>query len=419
MTRDPGGERRFGPGSIRVAALVAAAVCALLAPGAAIAQCPPVGTYPATWPSSWTSYTSLGDGIEDETSSTDESYGTPPSVAWVDIYNGDSGGLPSLYWSFDSTNQVMFFRQRLRGDPRQHSGTDDYSQFTWTTNLDLDGDGFSDFLVQVNGFDDEVQVLYDADGNNVFDDDLCSAGGDMVFATATTTTTQYNDVSGSGAGHLLDWQLPLCAFSDCDGLQIVTETTPFSLTFTTSTNQGNPALKDGGFPGDYKTAGDRPLPGGDPCSIDGTCTERPYIGDRSPSCSGSPTDTVDIVAKTLDALVVDNTGCTDNDGCVVDTIANVKFEYKQLGTSDPWVEIATVTTPDTNTLNSWSTSWDVSGLDETVLYWVRITVTDDDGNTNSFDPDNDGDVPGQFSIDLRDCSIGSLPVSLAWVDSEV
>ena len=343
MTRDPGGKLRFGPGSIPVVALVAAAVCVLLAPGTAIAQCPPVGTYPATWPTAlaWNAYTSLGDGIEDETSSSDESYGTPPSVAWVDIFNGVGGGLPSLYWSFDSTNQVMFFRQRLEGDPRHAGGTDNYKQFTWTSNFDLDGDGFSDFLVQVNGFDDQVQVLYDADGDNIFDDDLCAAGGDMVFATATTTTTQYTDTSGSGAGHLLDWQLPLCAFSDCSAAQIVTETTPFSLTFTTSTNQGNPALKDGGFPGDYKTAGDRPLPGGDPCSIDGTCTERPYIGDRSASCSGSPTDTVDIVPKTLDALVVDNTGCADKDGCVVDTIASVKFEYKEVGTSDPWTEIAT------------------------------------------------------------------------------
>jgi hypothetical protein len=438
MRKGSVGGRGVEAHAVIAVATVAVTFGVILTPATARAQqCTP-SDYPATWSGvSWTAYTSLDVGIEDEVKGPDGSYGTPPEPDLVDIYNGDNGDLPSLYWSFDAgdpgvdTDGVFFFRQRIQGDPRQAGDTDNYKQFTWTSNFDLDGDGFSDFLVQVNGFDDTVQVMYDADGDNVFDDRSCAAGGDIVFEVAsgdgdagTIDPTELTDDSSSGNGYTLDWQLPLCAFTDCAGTQILTETTPFSLTFTTSTNQGNPALKDGGFPGDYKTAGDRPLPGGDPCSLDGTCTQRPYIGDRSATCNGSPTTTsVDLVAMTLDTLVVDNTGCTDKDGCVVDTIDNVKFEYKEMGTADPWTEITTLTAPDTDTLNSWSTTWDVTGLDPTAEYWVRITVTDDDGNANSFDPNNDGDVTGQFAVDLsmlnQDCAGTPLPVSLAWVHSEV
>jgi hypothetical protein len=407
-----------------------AATLALLATSVEAQQCVPSG-YPATWPSSWTAYTALATGIEDLVKGPDGSYGTPPEPDNVDIFNGTSGTLPSLYWAFDSSSQVLFFRQRLQGDPRQPADPSNFKQYTWTTNLDLDGDGFSDFLVQVNGFDDTVQVLYDADDDNLYDPSACATGGDIVFEVATITTTQVTDQTGSGGGYLLDWQLPLCAFSTCNnGAQILTETTPFSLAFTTSTNEGNPTLKDGGFPGDYKTASDQPLPGGDTCSLAGGCVQRHWIGDRTATCNGSPTTSVDLTAYTLDALQVDDSAsCPDPDGCVVDTIASVKFEYKQVQASQedppsPWVEIATVTMPDADpnirsglSVNSWSTTWDITGLDTSVLYWVRITVTDDQGNTNSFDPDVDGNIPGQFHLNLVDCSIVPLPVSLAWVRS--
>ncbi len=417
-----------GRGGISAVTAVSTALAVGLAlvPATVEGQCP-LSSYPAAWATaSWTPYTSLNTPIQDEVKGPDGSYGTTPEPDNVDIFNGTGANLPSLYWAFsggDPTvagDEILFFRQRLEGDPRQGGTTSNYKQYTWTSNFDLDGDGFSDILVQVNGYTDTVQILHDTAGNNLFDKATCASGGDLVYQVGTATTTQVTDQTASGGGYLLDWQLPLCAFDDCSGAQVLTTTSPFSLTFTTSTNEGNPTLKDGGFPGDYQTASDRRLPDGDTCSLDGGCTQRPWIGGRSATCSGSPTSSVALNAKTLDTLVVNNSPpCSDAKGCLVDSIASVLFEYKPIAGSG-WTPIATLTSPDSGSVNSWSTSWDVSGLSGT-QYWVRATVTDDQGNTNSFDPDNNGDVRGQFLVDLsklnQDCIIGSLPVSLAWVQT--
>jgi len=425
MRTRPKDEHPPGVRAIRLLA-VPLAVAALLSISVAAdaQQCTPTG-FPAVWPAGgdWMPYSSLGDGIQDEIKGPDGSYGSPPEPDAVDIYNGDNGDKDSLYWYFDTTLEIFYFRQRLEGDPRMPNDPIDFKNYTWTTNMDLTGDGYSDILVQVNGYTNTVQVMYDSDGDNLFDPTPCTSGGDIVFEYSGLTTRRVTDDTPNDGGWLLDWQLPLCAFSTCNAAeQIVTSTTPFSLTFTTSTNDGNPTLKDGGFAGDYKTAGDRPLPGGDACSLDGTCTERPYATVSSATCNGDPTTSIDLTTQTLDALVVDNTGCTDHDGCVVDTIDNVMWEYKLVGVggAEDWTTIGTATSPDPGTLNVWSTTWTLpAGIDLDESYWIRVTITDDDGNTNDFEYENNGDKPGQFALtDLIDCEIDptqSLPVSLAWV----
>src|ERR1051325_11473538 len=118
--------------------------------------------YPASWPSdaSWITYTRLSSSLQDlSTSNGDTSNGgsgvNPNSV---DVFNGTSGTLPSVYYYYDSTNQVLFFRMRLLGDPRTGGGNAPLDQYTWNVLLDTDGDGYKEFFLEVNGLDDYLYV---------------------------------------------------------------------------------------------------------------------------------------------------------------------------------------------------------------------------------------------------------------------
>jgi len=217
---------------------------------------------PAPWPSTWTAYTAQGTAIQDLSDpGGDGTYGVSATPAAVDFFNGTSGNLPTVYYAYDSTNQVFFVRMRMRDDPYKTTGNQGpWVEYAWHIVFDLTGDGYKDFVFILDGksgtqqspYDDIEAYYHPLARRQDFNSDPCASGGDLVWIHDATDGSaccdfkysRRDDESGTGGGYLVDVQIPLTAFVNCSGQQILTETTPFMLIFTTSTQNNNPTAKD-------------------------------------------------------------------------------------------------------------------------------------------------------------------------------
>ncbi|HKQ06782.1 MAG TPA: hypothetical protein VJ464_16730, partial [Blastocatellia bacterium] len=405
----------FKANSDRVFALAAPArrllgltVCLLLISGAAAAQ-----TYPAPWPSSgsWIGYTQLGQAIQDKSTANNDlsTGGTGVNPDGIDVFNGTSGNLGSSYYYYDSTNHVFFFRLRLRGDPRG-TGGNVMVQKTWCTLLDTDGDGYKEFFVEVNGNSTTIYVYYgDANEQDIPNGSSCASNGQgTVFSRAITLGSTGNvlvtDVTASGGGYLLDYQVPLTAFKDCSGAQAITPTTPFALAFTTSATTQNPTQKDFVGLGDFTMATTTPMPFSDIVTLSGTIEQKPRLSSYTKACGGGTNGSpVALTATTIDTLTVTGSGAS---ATVIDTIASLTFSYRLNGTTT-WTQInSPVTSPVTGTVNRWTTSWTTSSL-PAGTYWIKIVIVDDQGNTT---------ITTGYGIDLSNCGSVVAPSIVTRVD---
>src|SRR2546421_12912310 len=194
-------------------------------------------SYPAPWPSSgaWIGYTQLGVATQDlSTANGDQTTGgTGVNPSSADVFNGTANNLTSVSYAYDAVRQVLFFRMRLRGDPRASGGGGALVNGTWDTLLDTDGDGYKELFIEVNGNDDVIYVYFgDVNQQNIPNGSSCAGNGQgTVFSQAVTLGTHVlvTDATASGGGYLLDYQVPLSAFKNCSGAQVITPTTPFAL----------------------------------------------------------------------------------------------------------------------------------------------------------------------------------------------
>ncbi|HJQ27570.1 MAG TPA: hypothetical protein VKA60_27030, partial [Blastocatellia bacterium] len=341
-------------------------------------------TYPAPWPSSgaWINYTQLGQAIQDlSTANGDQSDGgTGVNPSEVDVFNGTSGNLGSSYYYYDATNQVLFFRMRLRGDPRASHSTHVLSPYTWDNLLDTDGDGYKEFFIELNGSDDSIHIYYgDTNQQDITTRATCAVDGQgVVYTVAITLGSSGNvlvtDLTASGSGYILDYQVPLSAFKNCSGVQGLTATTPFSLAFSTSATTQNPTQKDFVGAGDFTMATTTKMPFGDITTLSGGIEQKPRLLSYAQSCGGGTNGSpVALTATTIDTLAL-------SAGTVVDTLASVTFSYRLNGTTT-WTQInSPVTTPVSGTVNRWTTSWVTSGL-TSGTYYIKIVIIDDQGNS--------------------------------------
>ena len=358
-------------------------------------------SYPAPWPSSgaWIGYTQLGTATQDLSTAggdlTDGGTGVNPSSS--DVFNGTAGNLTSVYYTYDAVRQVLFFRMRLRGDPRASGGGAPLVNGTWDTLLDTDGDGYKELFVEVNGNDDVVYVYFgDVNQQNIPNASSCAGNGQgTVFSQALTLGTHIlvTDLTATGGGYLLDYQVPLSAFKNCSNVQVITPTTPFSLGFSTSATTQDPTQKDFVGLGDFTMAADSPLPMGDVIVLTGSPDQSPRISGYAQTCGGGANGSpVTLTANTLDTLIATGSGAS---AIVIDTIASVTFSYQPNGGSI-WTQInSPLVAPVAGTVNRWSTSWNTSAL-ASGTYWIKIVVVDDQGNTTS-------DV--SHGIDLTNCNM--------------
>ena len=358
-------------------------------------------SYPAAFPAdaSWVPYTQLTlefrDLRTDAGDQTDGGTGVNPDSS--DTYDGgarnEAGTLATSYFFYDSSNQVMFFRMRLLGDPRQGSA---FSNGTWNAVLDTDGDGFKEFFVEVNGNNDPDFInIYFGDTNlqNIPNGFTCAVNNQgRVWTQQITLGTHARIVPIAGGGFFMDFQVPLSAFKNCNNTQLLTTSTPFLITYTTSQTTQNPTQKDFVGSGDYAMATDKALPGGDPTSPGGGISQIPYIVDSSRTCGGGVNASpITLTATVMDTLIISGAGAG---ATIVDTIANVTFFYRLVGTL-PWNQIAQANSPIAGTVNKWTVQWNTSAL-AAGTYEIKVEALDNQTNLG---------VNTGLRVDLPSCNI--------------
>ncbi|HEX8155078.1 MAG TPA: hypothetical protein VF698_18240, partial [Thermoanaerobaculia bacterium] len=123
----------------------------------------PVHFAPAPWPAggSWIAYTKDDVAIKDKRDSSDPSNGGTTPQNYVSVSSGcPDQSQPSIYYWFDPVRKVIFFRWRVENAPNNYatgpapgafSTTNPWNSGQWTVLFDLNGDGFRDFAVHLNG----------------------------------------------------------------------------------------------------------------------------------------------------------------------------------------------------------------------------------------------------------------------------
>jgi hypothetical protein len=147
----------------------------------------PANITPVSWPAlgDWHSYTSLGSPLADPSVADPSNGGTSPQNYVSVTSNCPDKTLPSVYWAYDSVNQVIFFRFCLAAVPNTYatgpsagsaSTSDPWRSAQWSVLIDIDGDGYREFAVQLDGSTgepanlvDRLSIIYSATQSNSLD----------------------------------------------------------------------------------------------------------------------------------------------------------------------------------------------------------------------------------------------------------
>lgn len=399
--------------------MVVASGSAILSPSVASAQpsdyTDPSG-YPAAWPDlDWTAYTRNGSVIVDDEDASDPSNGgAAPNPDDADI-SSEGNTDPSFYFTGDGTN--MYFRIRLQGSPIKTSGAGmPFGSRTWNILMDVDGDGFKEFVVLIDGTSttstdpDDIVVIYEDTNTQTFtigSDGLWAqdaamgdtttvdgeSGGtsDWDFSPSThiwdggRTRIVASDSSGSGTQFFLDAQIPLAAFNASGlGGPTLTATTPFTMSVTTSASNSDPTQKDLMYDGTI-TLGDVALPTGDIANGNGDILDDPFVFSMTHS-QACPDDSINVFV--LDALdVVSGSASSTIDSVIIEYYYD--FDGDSLADDNStWIREGAASLV-SGTLNHWRLISDATvraGTFGSQRYLFRAIVYDNQGNvTNSFD----------------------------------
>ena len=224
-----------------------------------------------------TEYTYLGQIIADEETSADSSHG-PAAVtpSWTDLASGSPGAFPgpeatSFFGYYDGgtvydpddpstmEDDYIVFRMRVEGNPRTGPAFDSKH---WNVLFDVDGDGYKEYWVDLDGAfasgqqPDRLQILYDnANRQDISDPDAArveqftawhSPDGDASCTGGSpglshTRTTQVNDGTPDW---WIEFQVPMTAFNDLNGNQVLFPDSPVAFVFSTGASNQDPLQKD-------------------------------------------------------------------------------------------------------------------------------------------------------------------------------
>ncbi len=231
------------------------------------------------WPNDgdWINYTYRGERIrdwEDKPYENDPTHGIanvqPKAVdiaSGVDKSGGNAASNPGNYTSVqylyddvdgdsdgcsDIDDDWLFLRQRIAGDPR-HGGQYAYKAYHWDILLEVDGDQWSEFVVDLNGgngyykfgtvgvyYSDTDDYEYDPDNDWVW---LQPATGKKNLFT-NARLIDYDDDDDDNDQWWIEYKVPITAFTDRDDNQLLCADTDFLLFFSTSASATNPLQKD-------------------------------------------------------------------------------------------------------------------------------------------------------------------------------
>ncbi len=180
------------------------------------------------------------------------------------------------YQCSNISDDFIYFRVRLAGDPMQNNASNGLKNSYWWTALDVDGDAAVDFYLRIDGngnlASETITLIYETSG------DSDPTGEPIVATHANPLTGGYvrvvatpdNGTFGDTNEFWLDWQLPVTEFDDNTGAQVICSGMTFAITnMTTSENGSNPFQKDQLL----STGTSDPLPTGYDYSITKTATD--------------------------------------------------------------------------------------------------------------------------------------------------
>lgn len=376
--------------------------------------------------------------------------GTSPQ-SYVNISSGNPDQTyPSTYFYYDGS--TIFLRFRVESSPLAYSGgasiqnADPYAPASWVLLLDVNGDGWRDFALFLDGGSggpgnpiDDIKVIYsNVTGNQSIDP---ATAGVYLLSTIKTAqaytsgpyagklkqfdgngfevlgapwplgrnttvydfgTSRYSDSSTTNKDYLLEFQIPISVLdASAYGGPIVTGSTRISMGFTTANSNVNPFQKDFAYLGTITPSSTLPFPGGDNTDFDGNTVYAPIVS--SVTASGCPN--VTLKANVFDAFkVVGNV--------VTSTVDSVVFYYwydadgngiaDDAGSS--WMEIGLGTA---GPLGTWTKSWTTSSLPQG-LYIIKVLANDEQGNWTDSYTQNVGGYTQKIALFNNSCGT-SLP----------
>ncbi len=159
--------------------------------------------------------------------------------------------------TISEADDYLFFRMRLSATPA--AGGDKIANGHWNTLLDIDGDGFKEFWVDIegNGSGGIVNLYYQDRANQSLEDAGTPALLDSwrvarftaCNATTGAGTCRYSHTRVVAAGDgtsefFMDVQMPVSVFDNLSGAQMISTATNVRLIFSTSNSSTDPLQKD-------------------------------------------------------------------------------------------------------------------------------------------------------------------------------
>jgi uncharacterized repeat protein (TIGR01451 family) len=189
----------------------------------------------------------IASGVDASGGGADNNPGNYTSVQYVyKDFDGDSSGCNNL------DDDWLFLRQRVAGDPR-HGGKYAYKSYHWDILVEVDGDIWSEFVVDLNGGDGyfkfgTVGVFYNNTEDYEYDPD-----NDWVWLQEASKNKNkftnprpidYGTATEDDDQWWVEYRVPVTAFTDLEDNQLLCYDTDFLLFFSTSASMTNPLQKD-------------------------------------------------------------------------------------------------------------------------------------------------------------------------------
>jgi len=360
--------------------------------------------YPSSWPSDldWIPYTSNGSNISDLEggSGGDASTGGTTPSGNVDIV-GTYG--PAVSWYGNGTN--LYFRMQLASSPLAATGSSKpFKSATWNILMDVDGDGFKEFVVHVDGTGggqteaDDIVAIYNDDATQAFivtggvdtlwrqdsADNPSDTSQDTVDGEPGSNASEYDSDAGpdydflrsrivdvNGSVTYLDFQIPISALNAASrGGPTFTASTRFAMGFSTSNSNTDPVQKDFAYAGEFTASATSPIPFGDFVDPSGNTHDDPNITSFTATGCGP---------ASLSTVVLDSTKLVG--GVVVSTVTTEFYYYYDANsdgiandTGSGWYKAGDGVP--SNNLAPWTLSWDSSGL-PVGQYLLKVVATDE------------------------------------------
>jgi hypothetical protein len=229
-------------------------------------------------------YTLGGEAVRDYELAADPTNGgssVPP--AETDLASGSPGSYPGprttpgfAYYDggtpWDPLNPStmeddhVLFRMRLRGTPE--TSKHDFSSYHWNVLFDVDGDGYKEYWIDINGTyqssgdTDQLQILYSNLNSQLIASPSAAKVSEYSISALPLTTTGCTSAGSPGLSHtrvysvvsvdptdlsgdyILEAQMPLTAFNDLQGNQVVYPNSPIAFMFSTGASNQDPLQKD-------------------------------------------------------------------------------------------------------------------------------------------------------------------------------